>query len=185
MEAFEIADPKFKMPTNNMVTEDIKKLHALKKVETKEEFKKVEYLTQTNDAGTSLNGKSFVDINVHWLTEDFYPKKKILDVLEMEENKNAVNYRNRVDKKEEEFEIKEKVFCYTTDNEPTMNTALKKHERQGCFSHCTHNWAPAIHAQAGLLLRFIRGSNFSDRLYRHYCRTRTRSRDHVKVGSSD
>ena len=43
----------------------------------------------------------------------------------MEENKNAVNYRNRVDKKEEEFEIKEKVFCYTTDNEPTMNKAFK------------------------------------------------------------
>ena len=50
-------------------------------------------------------------------------------------------------------------------------------------AHCAHNWAPAIDAQAGLLLRFIRGSNFSDRLYRHYCRTR--SRDHVKVGSSD
>ena len=42
-----------------------------------------------------------MDINVHWLTEDFYTKKKILDVLEMEENKNAVNYRNRVKKEED------------------------------------------------------------------------------------
>ena len=58
-----------------------------------------------------------MDINVHWLTEDFYTKKKILDVLEMEENKNAVNYRNRVNKKEEEFDIKKKYFVIL----PIMN----------------------------------------------------------------
>ena len=82
-----------------------------------------------------MDGKSFVDINVHYIDKDFKPKKKILDVLEMTEDKTAPNYRNAVDTKLEEFQIKDKVFSFTTDNENTMRVAFSDEERNGCFAH--------------------------------------------------
>ena len=82
-----------------------------------------------------MDGKSFVDINVHYIDKDFKPKKKILDVLEMTEDKTAPNYRNAVDTKLEEFQIKDKVFSFTTDNENTMWAAFSDEERNGCFAH--------------------------------------------------
>ena len=82
-----------------------------------------------------MDGKSFVDINVHYIDKDFKPKKKILDVLEMTEDKTAPNYRNAVDTKLEEFQIKDKVFSFTTDNENTMRAAFSDEERNGCFAH--------------------------------------------------
>ena len=82
MEAFEIADEKFKMPSRKMIRSDIIELHNKKKAETVEEFSKVDFFACTNDAGSSSGGKSFVDINVHYVTEDFHPKNKILDDLD-------------------------------------------------------------------------------------------------------
>ena len=135
IEAVEILDPKIKMPSNKMVASDIKVMYEEQKEKLKKEFEKVEYFSQTNDAGSSSGGKSFVDVNVHWITDDFYPKKKILDVLEMEEEKNADNYRKRVEETEEDFGISNKVFSYTTDNEATMRKAFRLDERNWCFAH--------------------------------------------------
>lgn len=135
VEAFEIADEKFKMPKREAIRSDIIELHKKKKEETIAEFSNTDFFTCTNDAGSSSGGKSFVDINVHYVTEDFYLKKKILDVLEMKESKTAVNYRKRVKNTEKDFGIEGKVFSYTTDNEPTMNAAFPSKERNGCFAH--------------------------------------------------
>ena len=135
VEAFEIADDKIKVPSRRMIRADIEDAFKKKKAETVEEFSKVEFFSSTNDAGSSSGGKSFVDINVHYLTEDFHPKKKILDVLEMKESKSAVNYRKRVQETENHFGIEGKVFSYTTDNEATMNAAFTSNERNGCFAH--------------------------------------------------
>ena len=134
-EAFEIADPKFEVPSPYKIKAEINKLYAKKKEDVIEEFSSVDYFACTNDAGSSFGGKSFVDVNVHYLDENFYPKKKILDVLEMTENKTADNYKKRVVEKLSEFKIEEKVFNYTTDNENTMRKAFPKEERNGCFSH--------------------------------------------------
>ena len=61
------------------------------------ELSKVEAMSCTNDGGSSSGAKSFVDVNVHYVTEDFQPKKKILDVFEMKDSKTAENYRARVE----------------------------------------------------------------------------------------
>ena len=108
VEAFEIADEQFKMPSRYTIKKDIEKLFKVKKAETIKEFEEVEYFTETNDAGSLSGVKSFIDINAHWVTEDFKPKKKILDVLEMKEAKSAANYRRRVDETRDKFKIKEK-----------------------------------------------------------------------------
>ena len=134
-EAFEIADPRFKVPSPYKIKSEISKLYVKKKEELLDEFSSIEYFSCTNDAGSSFGGKSFVDINVHYLDENFYPKKKILDVLEMKENKTADNYKERVVQTLCEFNIEKKVFSYTTDNENTMRKAFSKDERNGCFSH--------------------------------------------------
>ena len=134
-EAFEIAEPKFKVPNPYKIKAEIRKLHAKKKEEVIEGFTNVDYFSCTNDAGSSFGGKSFVDVNVHYLDENFYPKKKILDVLEMTENKTADNYKHRVVEKLSEFKIEDKVFSFTTDNENTMRKAFAKEERNGCFAH--------------------------------------------------
>ena len=51
----------------------------------------MEHLTCTNDAGSSFGAKSFIDVNVHYVTEDFKLKKKVLDVMEMKIAKTAEN----------------------------------------------------------------------------------------------
>ena len=135
IEAFSIADPKIKLPTRHTVTRDIKKLYNKKRLEFDQVVSKIEHFAGNNDAGSSSNNKSFVAVNVSYVTEDFHLKKKILDVLEMPEDKSAVNYRKRVHETEENHGIGGKVFIYTTDNENTMKAAFRNHERSGCFAH--------------------------------------------------
>ena len=62
VEAFEIADEKFKMPTRKTIRNDIIGLFRRKKAEIVEEFSKIDYFSCTNDAGSSSGAKSFVDI---------------------------------------------------------------------------------------------------------------------------
>ena len=112
MEAFHLADPKLKMPSAFMVRCDIVKLENDKKHEIKEAFKSVDYFSCTNDAGSSLDGRSFVDVNVHWVSKQFIPQKKILTVVEMEQSKTAENYRKAVDDCLREFQIQDKVISF-------------------------------------------------------------------------
>ena len=135
VEAFAIADPKLKVPSRHLVKRDIEKLYRKRKKEFAEEVSNVEYFSGNNDAGSSSNSKSFVAVNVSYATEDFTLKKKIVDVVEMPEDKNAVNYRERIKATEEKYGISDKVFMYTTDNENTMRAAFLGHERNGCFAH--------------------------------------------------
>ena len=135
VEAFEIADPRLKVPSRKVVKTEIEKLFKKKKEEFDKDAAKIDSFAGNNDAGSSSNSKSFVAINVSYVTEDFELKKKIIDVVEMPEDKNAANYRDRVDKTEESHGIAGKVFMYTTDNENTMKAAFGVHERNGCFAH--------------------------------------------------
>ena len=83
VEAFEIADDKLKVPTRGMITAYVKELFKKEKCKASHSFSDIEYFTCTNDAGSSFSAKSFIDVNVHYVSEDFVPKKKVLDVLEM------------------------------------------------------------------------------------------------------
>ena len=135
VEAFAIADPKLNVPSRKAVRREIVKLYNKKRHEFDEEISEKEYFAGNNDAGSSSNSKSFIAMNVSYVTKDFHLKTKILDILEMPENKNAANYRRKVDGTEENHGIAGKVFVYTTDNENTMKAAFGKEERNGCFAH--------------------------------------------------
>ena len=135
VEAFTIADPKLNMPSRYMVKREILKLYNKKRKEFDEEISEVEYFAGNNDAGSSSNSKSFVAMNVSYVTKNFHLKTKILDMLEMPEDKNAANYRRMIKTTEENHGIAGKVFNYTTDNEPTMKAAFCIDERNGCFAH--------------------------------------------------
>ena len=50
----------------------------------------------------------------------------------MPKDKNAANYRRKVDAAEENHGISGKVFNYTTDDENTMQAVFVKHERNVC-----------------------------------------------------
>ena len=86
VDAFKIADPKLKVPTARQICLDIEKLEKEKKESVKESFKHETYFSCSSDAGSSLDGRSFIDVNVHWVSEDFVPKKKILTVAEITES---------------------------------------------------------------------------------------------------
>ena len=130
----DLADNQLCVPSRSTVTRDIRKLYLEKKKETREKFKEVKYFSCTNDAGTSLGGHSFVDVNVHYLTEDFDMEKKVVAVNAIK-SKKAKDYRKTVDSVLEDHSIKEKVFSFTTDNEPTMLSTFSRKERNGCFAH--------------------------------------------------
>ena len=95
----------------------------------------------TNDGGSSSGAKSFVDVNVHYVTEDFQPKKKILDVFEMKDSKTAENYRARVEEVHRQFGVENKVISYTTDNEPTIRKASVKMKEPGALRTLNQNLA--------------------------------------------
>ena len=80
-----MADPKLKVPSRWEVTAEIRKLFKEKKAQVVGKLSQVEHFCCTNDAGSSSGGKSFVDVNVHYLTKNFEPKKKIVSVFEMKE----------------------------------------------------------------------------------------------------
>ena len=102
--------------------------------ETVERFKGVNYFWVTTDAGTSFAGKSFIDVNVHWIDKDFIVRKKILTVLKID-SKTAKDYKDRVMEALEAHGIKEKSYRVTTDNEKTMEVTFDKQWRNGCFAH--------------------------------------------------
>lgn len=131
----EICDPRMSVPSKQTVTRDIKTVYKKEKAKLIQEFSKVEFFNCTNDAGSTTGARSFVDVNVHYLTNDFYLKKKILRVFEMREAKDADNYRSRIDETMRQFAIAGKVKSYTTDNEATMRKAFSREERNGCFAH--------------------------------------------------
>ena len=81
VEAFTIADPKLNMPSRHSVKREILKLHNQKRKEFDEEISEVEYFAGNNDAGSSSNSKSFVAMNVSYVTKNFHLKTKILDIF--------------------------------------------------------------------------------------------------------
>ena len=101
---------------------------------TIEKFKNIDYFSCTTDAGSSLAGHTYVDINVHFLDENFKPEKKIVAVVPVV-SKTAPDYRAVTEALLDEHGIKEKVFSYTTDNEPTMVSCFPKSVRNGCLAH--------------------------------------------------
>ena len=61
-EAFEIADPRFEVPSPYKIKTEISKLYAKKKEELLDEFSSVEYFSCTNDAGSSFGGNPLLSI---------------------------------------------------------------------------------------------------------------------------
>ena len=135
VESYAIADPRLSVPSKQTMTRDIKKVFKEVKAKKIEEFSDIEWFNCTNDAGSTSGARSFVDVNVHYLSETFVLHKKILRVFEMKEAKNADNYRSRISESMEQFGIASKVATYTTDNEATMEKAFRSDKRNGCFAH--------------------------------------------------
>ena len=91
-----IADPKLKVPSNTTLGRDITKKYNLKKKQFLEDVKDVKYLSGTTDAGSSYAGTNFININVHWVSEDFEVRKKMLDIIEAT-SKTLEDYRATID----------------------------------------------------------------------------------------
>ena len=131
----ELLNPQFTVPCRMTVARDIEELYKVKYAEMVNELKSVRFSWGTNDAGSTLDSRSFIDMNIHSVDQNFEPRKDTIAVLEMKESKNAINYRAKVDSVEEEAGVKGKVIGYTTDNEATMHKAFENDTRNGCFAH--------------------------------------------------
>ena len=112
---------------------DVNYEHKAKKL--KVDLGEIKACTLTTDGGSASNAASFIDVNVHYINNDWKLCHQTLAVREMKESHSAINYREKVDDISEEFEIIEKVFNTTTDNEPKMKSAFKDEERNGCTAH--------------------------------------------------
>ena len=130
----EHADPKLTVPCSSTVTREIRKMYTVQLDKTIELFKELPYFWGTTDAGTSYGGKTFIDVNAHYITSDFKMKKKILTVLGVT-SKKSKDYKDRVIEAYKLHGIKDKVFGITTDNEKTMEVTFDQEFRNGCLSH--------------------------------------------------
>ena len=139
VEAFNIADPKVSIPGPELIKKEVTKLEIKHASQFTEEIKLASWIVTTNDAGSSYGGSGFIDVNAHWINENFELKKKILAVIPVTSGKTAVEYREMVDKVLEQFSIKSKVFMHTTDNEATMSAAFEDSIRNGCLAHLESN----------------------------------------------
>ena len=129
-------DPKLTVPSRQSIVRDIKDLHMTKKKETKDMLKGIDYIACSTDAGSSLSGKTFIDVNYHWIDPiSCKLLKKTVEVLKVD-SKKAADYRKVTDNVEVEHGVQGKVFLKTTDNENTMSACYNiPGERNGCFSH--------------------------------------------------
>ena len=116
-ELIEFLAPEFQVPAATTVANDISELYEEKKKETMEIWSKVDYCAVTTDGGTSSNAVSFLNLNVHFIDEEMELKSFTLGVRENVQEHTAENYREHTDDILEEFKVKGKVVCYTTDNE--------------------------------------------------------------------
>ena len=134
-EMMNLIDPRLDIPSRHTVARDIYKVFVKKKSAVKEELNDVPYFSATTDAGTSLAGRTYIDLNLHWIDpETFESKKKTINV-EKVDSKTADDYRLVVDKSLEDHGVLEKTFCFITDNEATMRKCFPNKERNGCFAH--------------------------------------------------
>ena len=62
--AVEILDPRLKLPNEYYVGKEIADLHKIHFDKTVAGLESVSSLSCTNDAGTSVGSKSFIDVNV-------------------------------------------------------------------------------------------------------------------------
>ena len=124
--------PEYEVPCADTMTKYIKEMYDTKKKEN------VEFCGVTSDGGTSVNVVSFQDTNVHYIDKDLFLNYHCLGVRENKEKHTAENYRENTDAILEEFNIKEKVVLFVTDNEPKMKAAFKDDERSGDGPHILH-----------------------------------------------
>lgn len=139
LNAFKLANPALSVPSRKDLRKEIIKLEENHKAKIIEELKDVTFVTCTNDAGSSYGGSSYIDVNIHWIDEEFNLRKKILEVVAVENGKTAPEYRKMVDRVLEKFGVKEKCFMFTTDNENTMHAAFDDKIRNGCLAHIESN----------------------------------------------
>ena len=139
LNAFKIANPSLAVPSRFYVRNEIIKLEEVERLKLIEKLREIPSVTCTNDAGSSYGGSSFIDVNIHWIDIDFVMHKKILEVVPVSHGKTAVEYRNYVDGVLEKFEVKDKCWMFTTDNEPTMLSAFDDEIRNGCLAHIQSN----------------------------------------------
>ena len=138
------ADPKSKVPSNDSIMRDITKNYEVKKPEFDESVKDVKAMACSTDAGTSLAGTTFINVNVHWVTKEFEVRKKLLDMIEVT-SKTADDYKAAVDDSLERDGVKEKVF------ETTMRRCFNSKVRNGCFSHIQSKASQKALESSGIL----------------------------------
>ena len=143
LNAFKIANPALGVPSSYEVRKEIIKLEQHHRDKLIDQLKDIAFVTCTNDAGSSYGGSSYIDVNIHWIDNEFNIHKKILEVVPVQNGKTAPEYREYVDGVLEKFGVKEKCFMFTTDNEPTMHAAFEDDMRNGCLAHIQSNASKA------------------------------------------
>ena len=132
----DILNPQFELPSRMTVTRDMEHTYANEKEKLIRKLDKVDFLFGTNDGGSAINGESFVSNTVHYIDPETWElKHSVLGCQVMTESHTAKNYREHIDATEKNFNIKDKVFGYTTDNENKMHCAFRNDERNGCIAH--------------------------------------------------
>ena len=132
----ELLNPQYNLPSRGTIVNDIEKTYKSEKEKLVEKLKLVSDVYGTNDGGSALNGESFLSYTIHYVEPETWELKNVtLGCSVMKEVHTAGNYRAKVDKVEENFQIKGKVVGYTTDNEAKMHKAFENDLRNGCIAH--------------------------------------------------
>ena len=131
--------PTYEVPCANTIANYIDKLAREETQRIKSNLEEIEFVAMTTDGGSSTNARSFQEVGVHGITEDFELLYHTLGVREVKEEHTAANYRKNCDKILQEFGVKEKVVLTTTDNENKMRLAFHDEERNGCLQHIVHS----------------------------------------------
>ena len=112
--------PEYEVPTHTTISANISSYYEEEKKKLRDELENIEFCSVTTDGGTSSNAISYLDVNVHYIDQEFNLKSTVLGIRENKEEHTAENYREATNDILEEFGVLNKVVQFTTDNEPKM-----------------------------------------------------------------
>ena len=131
-----VAVPGYTGPSSRTVQRRLTKLYRKKKEDFKTELAQTSQLSLTADLWKSKRNRHFLCITVHYTSDDFVPKSKVLSFKKFTGRHYAKTIRAHMEKVINEYSLLGKITSTTTDNGSNIRLATSKRSLFGIRIHC-------------------------------------------------
>ena len=132
-----IIDPSYQVPSRKHVMKNIQDMYSKVRLCLLAEMEDIQSVGLTTDHWTSRAMDSYLGVTVHFITQDWELKKRVLQVRQVKERHTGNNVASDLKAVTTEWNLDSKVTGVTTDNTSNMVAALVllPWPRMPCFAH--------------------------------------------------